>query len=77
MDQHSAAISGNQRRPAVITLPSDGRVAYRINEIAEMLGVSRSFVYSALKRGQVRAVEVSRVRMIPRSELERLLANFE
>ncbi len=49
------------------------RMAYGIDEAAAALGVSRRHVYDLIARGELRSVKAGRRRLIPRTELERLL----
>lgn len=49
------------------------RKAYRPAEFAEATGLSRATVYRLMEKGVVRSVLVRRCRMIPLTELDRLL----
>lgn len=60
-----------QRRPAVIP-PT--KLAYSIVEFAAALGISRPTVYSMIHEGQIRTVLIGRRRLIPASEIERVLS---
>ena len=51
------------------------RVAYKPREVAAMCGLSRSFVYQLIARGDLRAVRIGRAVVIPAREIERLLEN--
>jgi excisionase family DNA binding protein len=52
----------------------DQRLGFRVEEIADRLGLSRSVVYEAVRTGQIRSVVLGkRARVIPASELVRLL----
>jgi excisionase family DNA binding protein len=41
---------------------------------AEALGCHRSFVFELLARGELRSIKLGRLRRIPASEVERLIA---
>lgn len=44
-------------------------------EAARLLGLSRSGIYNLMRRGELRTVNIGRVRRVPVSELDRLLAD--
>lgn len=50
------------------------RIAYPINETADLLGVSRRTVYELIARGELRSVRIGARQRVPAAELERLLA---
>jgi excisionase family DNA binding protein len=47
--------------------------AYRINDAAVMLSLSRSSIYELLKTGQLRAIKLAGRTLIPASEIQRLV----
>ena len=47
---------------------------YRVNEVADMLGLGMSKVYQLIRAGQLRAVRVGGTIRIPRESLERYIA---
>jgi len=49
------------------------RLAYGISEAAKALGVSRSTIYRAIWRGEIRVAKIGGRTVIPTAELERLL----
>lgn len=53
---------------------SSGRVAFSVQETAELLGVCPASVYRALKRGDLEAVMLGGRRLIPRRSIEKLLS---
>jgi excisionase family DNA binding protein len=60
--------------PAQATAGEKERLAYSIQEAADLLGVHYFSVYRLVQRGKLRACRVlSGKLLIPRSELERLL----
>ncbi len=52
---------------------SPPRAAYRVNEFASTLGVSRAHVYNLISRGEIRAVKIGNSTRVPATELQRLL----
>lgn len=50
------------------------RLAYRPDEAADVIGVSRTTVYALMRDGALGFVRVGRARRIPRAELERWVA---
>lgn len=57
--------------------PSTDRLAYKPAEAAEIIGVSRQFIYTLIQRGQLRTVSLGKRRLIPRSALLELLGETE
>ena len=51
------------------------RQTMNCDECAKLLGVARSTVFSAIQRGQIPYLRVSRRILIPRAAIERLLQN--
>jgi excisionase family DNA binding protein len=53
------------------------RLAYRVNEAAELLGISRSSIYVLFENGQLPFVKVAGRRLVRRSDLLELLQKAE
>lgn len=51
------------------------KVAYRMNEAAELLGISRTKVYELVLSDQLRSIKIGRRRIIPRSALAEFLGD--
>ena len=51
----------------------DNRLAYKIAEVAEMLGISDSSVRRMIGNGTLKSIGKLRHILIPRSEIDRLL----
>ena len=71
---------GNNVPPTAVTstdppaLPQDERLAYSVEESAQLLGVHYFSVYRMIQRGKLRARRVLRGKLlVPRSELLKLL----
>jgi len=54
--------------------PHPAALAYSIDEAAHVLGVSRRTIYELIAEGRLRSAKLYARRLIPRAELERLLA---
>ena len=59
----------------------DGRMAYRVAEVAKLTGISEASVVRAIERGELRAVKLNRdtdtsARLILAADLERWLAGL-
>jgi excisionase family DNA binding protein len=52
-----------------------GSRAYSIAEAAERLSISRTELYKLIGRGDIRSLKVGRRRVVPESEIERLLTS--
>jgi excisionase family DNA binding protein len=51
----------------------NGKVAFSVEEVADLLGLHVNTVRRAVWRGDVRAARIGRRVLIPRAEVERLL----
>lgn len=49
------------------------RLTYTVNEVAELLGISRTAAYECVRRGEIPAIELGRRLVIARSTVDRLL----
>lgn len=52
---------------------SKPRLAFTVEEAAELLSLSRAKLYSLLSKGEIRGLKVGRSRRIPLRELERFI----
>jgi excisionase family DNA binding protein len=50
------------------------KVAYSVMEAAASIGVSRQTVYAMMQRGELRTVLIGRRRLVPATELDRILS---
>lgn len=56
-----------------MSTPTVPRLAYRINEVAALIGISRAQVYALMNEGRLRYRQVDGIRLIPATELDRLI----
>jgi len=49
------------------------RLALKVKEAADVLGIGRDAVYNAINRGEIRAIRLGGTLLVPQAELERLL----
>jgi excisionase family DNA binding protein len=57
-------------------IASSGRRAFAVKEAAALIGVSRSMLYVLIKSGALRTIKLGGRRLIPRDEIEALLAGL-
>lgn len=50
------------------------RITYRVEEVAKMLGVSRSAAYNLVGDGYIRSVRAGRLILIPADALDEFIA---
>jgi excisionase family DNA binding protein len=55
--------------------PVADRLVYTVEEAAALLGISRSFAYEAVQRGDIPSMRIGRRILVPKSALARLLEN--
>lgn len=53
------------------------RLTFTVREVAQRLGVSSKLVYQQIERGDIKALTFGRRRLIPKAELNRLVAPLE
>jgi excisionase family DNA binding protein len=66
-----ATHAASQPLPAETTV---AKMAYSVDEVCEALGLSRPSVYDLIRSGMLRSKKLGGRRVIPVTELERLLA---
>jgi excisionase family DNA binding protein len=52
----------------------EDRLVYSVEEAAKLLGISRSFAYKAVHRGEVPSMRIGRRILVPKAALERYLS---
>ena len=50
---------------------------YRIEEVAQLLGIGRNHAYEAAKRGEIPCVKIGKRILVPRAALDRLLESAD
>ena len=50
---------------------------YTVSEVAEMLGISKSFAYEMVKRGTIPVMEIGSRKVIPKQRFEQCLNHNE
>jgi excisionase family DNA binding protein len=53
--------------------PAAGKLAYRINEACQCLGIGRTSLYELVKSGDLKLIKIAGRTLVPRSEIERLI----
>jgi excisionase family DNA binding protein len=54
--------------------PVGDRLVFTVLEAAQLLGISRSFAYEAVQRGEIPSMRIGRRILVPKAALERFLA---
>jgi excisionase family DNA binding protein len=55
-------------------LAAAGKMAYRVNEACECLGIGRTSLYELVKAGDLKLIKIAGRSLVPRSEIERLIS---
>jgi excisionase family DNA binding protein len=86
MKAESSAAQGVLDRDAAQTMPTAdsagvlsaalpaNRLAYRVSDVMDALGIGRNLVYDLINSGQLKHVKAGRATLVPRSALEKFLA---
>ena len=53
----------------------DKRLTLSVEETARLLGIGRNLCYERVKTGEIPVIKIGRRLLVPRSALEKLLAN--
>lgn len=70
----SAAPSPSEPRTAAgATAPLGDRLVFTVEEAAKVLGISRSFAYEAVQRGDIPSMHIGRRILVPKAALNRML----
>lgn len=57
--------------------PVEKRLVFTVEEAAQLLGISRSFAYEAVQRGDIPSMRIGRRILVPKAALERFLAQSD
>jgi excisionase family DNA binding protein len=69
----SAVVPGSTTAPGAVA-PVEDRLVFTVEEAAQLLGISRSFAYEAVQRGDVPSMRIGRRILVPKAALQRFLA---
>jgi excisionase family DNA binding protein len=53
--------------------PVEKRLVFTVEEAAQLLGISRSFAYEAVQRGEIPSMRIGRRILVPKAALQRFL----
>lgn len=62
------------RRTAGAVASIENRLVSIVEEVAQLLGISRSFAYEAVQRGEIPSMRIGRRILVPKVALERFLS---
>jgi excisionase family DNA binding protein len=62
------------RSVAGAVAPVEDRLVYTVEEAATLLGISRSFAYEAVQKGDIPSMRIGRRILVPKGAMERFLA---
>ncbi|WAC49405.1 helix-turn-helix domain-containing protein [Asticcacaulis sp. SL142] len=54
--------------------PIPEKITYRIDEASKLTGLSRSFIYERMSRGELKSLKVGKTRLLLRSDLMEFLS---
>jgi excisionase family DNA binding protein len=61
------------RTAAGAMAPVENRLVFTVEEAAQLLGISRSFAYEAVQRGDIPSMRIGRRILVPKAALQRFL----
>jgi excisionase family DNA binding protein len=67
----------NERAPTAAVSTPKRAATVTVEQAAEILGVSRSLAYEAVRNGRIPSLRIGRRWLIPRQALERLLVEAD
>lgn len=53
------------------------KLAYSVNESAEVLGIGRTLLFELIREGRIPSVKLGHRRLIPRSDLEEFVQSLQ
>ena len=66
------AIVGSEVSTGAVA-PVEDRLVFTVEEAAQLLGISRSFAYEAVRRGDVPSMRIGKRILVPKAALQRFL----
>ena len=64
--------SGSTTAPGAVA-PVEDRLVFTVEEAAKLLGISRSFAYEAVQRGDIPSMRIGKRILVPKAALQRFL----
>jgi excisionase family DNA binding protein len=75
--EHEGHVARDGDGPEGATPSTPSRLTYSVDEVAEILGISRSATYECIARGEIPAKRLGRRVVVVRSALEEFLAQSD
>ena len=66
-------VATRSRTASGVAGPVENRLVLTVEEAAQLLGISRSFAYEAVQRGEIPSMRIGRRILVPKAALQRLL----
>lgn len=70
--ESGVAVSGVRTTSGAVA-PVESRLVFTVEEAATLLGISRSFAYEAVQRGEIPSMRIGKRILVPKAALQRLL----
>jgi excisionase family DNA binding protein len=70
----AAVVAGSANASGAVAAVED-RLVFTVEEAAQLLGISRSFAYEAVQRGEIPSMRIGRRILVPKTALLRFLAS--
>jgi excisionase family DNA binding protein len=70
---HADAAARSPSTTSGAVSPVEDRLVYTVEEAAALLGISRSFAYESVQRGEVPSMRIGRRILVPKAALQRFL----
>jgi len=66
------AVTGSRTASGAVA-PVENRLVFTVEEAAQLLGISRSFAYEAVQRGEIPSMRIGRRILVPKAALKRFI----
>jgi len=73
----AAAAAPSEGRASGVIAPVGERLTLTVEEAATLLGISRSFAYEAVTRGEIPSIRIGRRILVPKAALQRMVGARE
>lgn len=77
MNTSTETAPSKRTRPTRLPAPPKDALALRIDDACALVGIGRSTLYRLIESGKIRSVHIAGRHLVPRAELERLVAGGE